>query len=221
MRVLVLQHDRFGGLGAYERVLTERRAEIELVELETGRSLPDWCAFDAILALGGQASIAAESPPAWLAHERRYLRDAVTRGVPYWGVCLGAQLLAASLGARVYPGPKPEVGIHRVSLTDAGQRDAVFRGAPRELKVFSGTVMDSSFHAAPSCWPGHPPFRTRRFAGVRTRMGSSSISRSRRRWPVPGPHRLLTRLSSMTGSVAIGSLISSGRSKLTPYSWAQ
>jgi GMP synthase-like glutamine amidotransferase len=89
MRVLVVQHDRFGSLGAYERVLTEWEAEIELVELDTGRHLPDWRAFDAILALGGHASIAAGSPPAWLAQERQYVRDAVMNGVPYWGVCFG------------------------------------------------------------------------------------------------------------------------------------
>jgi GMP synthase (glutamine-hydrolysing) len=136
MRVLVLQHDRLGDLGTYERVLAERRAEIEVVELNTVRRLPDWRDFDAILALGGQASIAAGSPPEWLAHERRYVRDAVTGGVAYWGVCFGAQLLAASLGARVYRGPKPEVGIHRVSLTDAGRSDPVFRGEPRDLNVF-------------------------------------------------------------------------------------
>jgi GMP synthase-like glutamine amidotransferase len=136
MRVLVLQHDRFGSLGAYERVLTEWEAEIELVELETGRHLPDWRAFDAILALGGHASIAAGSPPAWLAQERQYVRDAVMTGVPYWGVCFGAQLLAASLGARVYRGPKPEIGIHAISLTEAGRRDPVFRRAPHELNVF-------------------------------------------------------------------------------------
>jgi GMP synthase (glutamine-hydrolysing) len=136
VRVLVLQHDRFAGLGAYEHVLTEWTAEIELVELETSGHLPDWRAFDAIMALGGQASIAASSPPAWLAHECQYVRDAVRRGVPYWGVCFGAQLLAMSLGARVYRGQKPEVGIHPVFLTDAGRRDPVFRGASRKLKVF-------------------------------------------------------------------------------------
>ncbi len=54
-------------------------------------------------------------------------------GVPVWGVCLGAQLLAASLGARVYRGPSPEVGLLPVTLTDAALADPVFAGAPREL----------------------------------------------------------------------------------------
>jgi GMP synthase (glutamine-hydrolysing) len=135
LRVLVLQHDRYGGLGAYERVLAQRKAEAEVVLLNS-RRLPDWRTFDAIMALGGQASIAAGSPPVWLADERQYVREAVVSGVPYWGVCFGAQLLATSLGARVYQGPRPEVGIHPVFLTDSGRRDPVFRKTPGKLDVF-------------------------------------------------------------------------------------
>ena len=54
-------------------------------------------------------------------------------GTPYWGVCLGVQLLAASLGARVYPGPEPEVGLLPVSMTGEARSDPVFAGAPHEL----------------------------------------------------------------------------------------
>jgi GMP synthase (glutamine-hydrolysing) len=134
VRVLVLQHDRQGGLGAYERVLSQRKAEVDVVELESSRRLPDARAYDAVMALGGQASIAG-SPPAWLAAERQYVREAVMSGVPYWGVCLGAQLLAASLDARVCQGPKPEVGIHPVFLTDSARNDPVFSTVPPKFSV--------------------------------------------------------------------------------------
>jgi GMP synthase (glutamine-hydrolysing) len=133
VRILVLQHDRQSGLGAYERVLSQRTAEVEVAELES-RRLPDARAYDAVMALGGQASIAG-SPPAWLAAERQYVREAVMSGVPYWGVCLGAQLLATSLGARVYHGPKPEVGVHPVFLTDSGRNDPVFSTVPPKFSV--------------------------------------------------------------------------------------
>ena len=52
-------------------------------------------------------------------------------GKPFWGVCLGVQLLAASLGARVYPGAAPEVGILPVTLTEEGREDPVFRARSR------------------------------------------------------------------------------------------
>jgi GMP synthase-like glutamine amidotransferase len=53
--------------------------------------------------------------------------------MPYWGACLGVQLLAASLGARVYQGPVPEVGLLPVSLTEAAAADPVFGGLPDEF----------------------------------------------------------------------------------------
>jgi GMP synthase (glutamine-hydrolysing) len=136
MRLLVLQHDRYGGLGAYDRVLAQSNAEVEVVQLAERGLLPDWRTFDAIMALGGQASIAAGCPPVWLADESQYVREAVVSGVPYFGVCFGAQVLATSLGARVYQGPRPEVGIHPIFLTDSGRRDPVFSAAPPKLNVF-------------------------------------------------------------------------------------
>ena len=54
-------------------------------------------------------------------------------GTPFFGACLGSQLLAASLGARVYAGAAPEVGLLPVTLTDAALADPVFAGLPREL----------------------------------------------------------------------------------------
>ena len=60
----------------------------------------------------------AELP--WLTAETAAIGEAVRAGVPYFGACLGAQLLAASLGARVYAGPEPEVGVLPVTLTAAG-----------------------------------------------------------------------------------------------------
>ena len=52
-------------------------------------------------------------------------RKAVAAGVPYFGACLGVQLLASSLGAKVYAGAAPEVGILPVELTDEGRVDPV------------------------------------------------------------------------------------------------
>jgi GMP synthase (glutamine-hydrolysing) len=69
----------------------------------------------------------------WLAGERRFIRDAVYAGMPFWGVCLGAQLLAASLGARVFSGPAPEVGVLPVTLTREARDDPVFAEAPHTL----------------------------------------------------------------------------------------
>jgi GMP synthase (glutamine-hydrolysing) len=133
MRVLVLQHIACEPPGEFEDVLRERGTEILRVELDEGGRLPARDEFDAIVAMGGPMSVNDEAEHPWLVEEKALIRDAVRDGVPYWGSCLGVQLLAASLGARVYAGPRPEVGVLPVMLTDEGAADPVLQGLPREF----------------------------------------------------------------------------------------
>ena len=133
MQVLVLQHIACEPPGVYEDVLDEHGATIHRVELDEGDPLPDWRAFDAIVAMGGPMGALDDDEHPWLTDEKRLIADAVRSGLPFWGVCLGVQLLAASLGARVYRGPAPEVGVLPVLLTDEALADPVFAGTPREL----------------------------------------------------------------------------------------
>ena len=131
MQVLVLQHIACEPPGAYEDVLSEHDVAIHRVEVDLGEPLPDWREFDAIIAMGGPMSV--NDPLEWLAAEKRLISEAVVGAMPCFGACLGAQLLAACLGARVYPGPAAEVGILPVTLSDAALADPVFAGLPREL----------------------------------------------------------------------------------------
>ena len=133
MRVLVLQHIACEPPGVYEDVLRERGAILQRVEVDEGEPLPERGTFDAIVAMGGPMSATDDDEHPWLAAEKQLIADAVRADVPFFGVCLGVQLLAASLGARVYPGPKPEVGLLPVTLIDDALDDPVFAGLPREL----------------------------------------------------------------------------------------
>jgi GMP synthase-like glutamine amidotransferase len=117
----------------YEDVLLERGAAITRVELDEGDRLPDRHGFDAIVAMGGPMSVNDEDTLSWLAEEKAFISGAVRAQTPFWGVCLGVQLLAASLGARVYPGEKPEVGLLPVDLTEEGRSDPLFGELPGRL----------------------------------------------------------------------------------------
>ena len=131
--VLVLQHIACEPPAAYEDVLVDRGASIHRVELDEGEPLPERRDFDAVIAMGGPMSVNDEAAHPWLVAEKRYVGDVVRSGTPFWGVCLGVQLLAASLGARVYQGAEPEVGLLPVELTDDASRDAVFADLPNGL----------------------------------------------------------------------------------------
>lgn len=133
MDVLVLQHIACEPPAVYEDVMLERGCRLTRVELDEGEVLPDWRAFDAIVAMGGPMGTYDEADFPWLVEEKRAIGEAVRAGRPYFGACLGVQLLAASLGAAVYPGPVPEVGVLPVRLTDAAREDPLFAGLPAEL----------------------------------------------------------------------------------------
>ncbi len=128
MRVLVLQHIGCEHPGVFSEVMRERDVEQVAVELDEGETLPDWREFDAVLAMGGPMGAGDDADHPWLAAERELVREAVAAGRPFLGVCLGVQLLAAALGARVYPAERPEVGLLAVELTDEGRDDPLFAG---------------------------------------------------------------------------------------------
>ena len=171
MRVLVLQHIACEPPGVFEDVLRERGATLQRVELDEGEPLPIRGEFDAIVAMGGPMSATDDDELPWLAAERRLIADAAGAGLPFFGVCLGVQLLAASLGARVYSGPDPEVGLLPVTLTEAALDDPVFAGLPRELVTLQwhGDTFDLPTHAvrlATSHAYENQAFRYRRAYGV-------------------------------------------------------
>lgn len=127
-RFLVLQHIDCEPAAIYSDVLFERGMGVDTVMVHEGGALPDWRGFDGILAMGGPMGANDEEEYPWLREEKRFVAEAVRAGTPFWGACLGAQILAAALGTRVYPGEAPEVGILSVSLTAAD--DPVFSAAP-------------------------------------------------------------------------------------------
>jgi GMP synthase-like glutamine amidotransferase len=132
-RLLLLQHIACEPPGAYEDELLDRGGALRRVMVDRGEPLPDWRDFDAIIAMGGPIGAYEDDRLPWLAPERALIAGAAGAGTPVWGVCLGAQLLAASLGAEVTPGPAPEVGVLPVYRTAAGASDPVFSVLPDEF----------------------------------------------------------------------------------------
>ncbi len=137
MRLLVIQHIACEPPGAYEQEMKARAIAFDRVQIDAGDPLPDWREYQAIVAMGGPMSVNDDRALPWLAQEKAQIAQAVRSGLPYWGVCLGAQLLAASLGAHVHRGEEPELGIHDdVSLTAAAAKDPVFARMQSPLRTF-------------------------------------------------------------------------------------
>ena len=135
MDILVLQHIACEPPAAYGDVLTARGHVLHAVEVDEGEPLPDWRDYGAIIAMGGPMGAYEDEAHPWLADEKRLIGDAVRAGLPYFGACLGVQLLAAALGARVYAGPAPEVGVLDVDRTEDGGSDPVASILPERFKA--------------------------------------------------------------------------------------
>jgi len=131
--LLVLQHIACEPPGVYEDELLAWGAELDRIELDHGDPIPDWRDYAGIVAMGGPMGAYEDGRLPWLAVEKRMIAEAVHAGQPFWGVCLGAQLLAASLGATVGPGHAPEVGVLAVRPTEHAAQDPVFSLLPHEF----------------------------------------------------------------------------------------
>jgi GMP synthase-like glutamine amidotransferase len=131
----VLQHVDFEGPGVIAAEARLRGIELRARRIDRGERVPDTEEVDGLIVMGGPMSLWEVEEHPWLAAERRALAAAVAYGLPVLGVCLGAQLVAAALGARVFRGPEPEVGAGRVELTEEGRRDPVLSAAGPSLPV--------------------------------------------------------------------------------------
>ena len=110
MKVHVLQHVPFEGLGSIGAWLEARGAEITYTRFWTDDPVPPADGLDLLIAMGGPMSVNDEAELPWLRAEKRLVREAIAEDVAVLGVCLGAQLIASAVGARVYRAPLKEIG---------------------------------------------------------------------------------------------------------------
>ena len=117
MRAHVLQHVPFEDIGSMDMWLAERRAEVSYTRFFENAALPSLSGIDLIIVMGGPMSVNDESTLSWLQPEKRFVREAVMKGLPVLGVCFGAQLIASALGSRVYRNTQKEIGWFPIEAT--------------------------------------------------------------------------------------------------------
>jgi GMP synthase (glutamine-hydrolysing) len=143
-RVLVVQHVAVEQPGVIGDVLRRRGVATRLVGPDD--ALPQDAARDAsgIVVLGGPMGVYEADRHPRLREEIAMLERAVAAGKPVLGICLGSQLLAAALGARVYRGQRKELGWLDVTLRPAAREDPLLSTAPSRFRAlhWHGDVFD-------------------------------------------------------------------------------
>jgi GMP synthase (glutamine-hydrolysing) len=160
----VIQHVASEGPGLIAAVARAHGITLDVRRMDRGDSLRRADAIDGLVVLGGPMGADDAAAYPHLAAERRLLAEACALGIPVLGVCLGAQLLAAAHGARVYRGPAPEIGFGAVTLTVEGARDPVLGPSGPSVPAFHwhGDTFDlpaGAVHLAASDRYQHQAFR--------------------------------------------------------------
>jgi len=136
MRIHFLQHVPFEGPAGIGDWAARKGHPVTTTPLFEHRGLPDQDTFDWLVVMGGPIGVRDEADYPCLADEKGFIRAAIAAGKTVIGVCLGAQLIAEVLGARVYRNAHKEIGWFPIELTDQGLASDPFAFLPHRFEVF-------------------------------------------------------------------------------------
>ena len=136
MRIHYLQHVPFEGLGSIEPSLAEKGSILSSTRLYADPAFPETQSFDGLIVMGGPMGIYDEDGYPWLTDEKSFIGEAIESGKWVLGICLGAQLIANVLGAKVYKNRYKEIGWFDIAITPEMGSTILHGSIPSPLKVF-------------------------------------------------------------------------------------
>lgn len=110
MRAHYFQHVPFESPGSIEPWLNSNGYELTCTRFFESFEWPDPEAIDLLVIIGGPMSANDEDIFPWMGLEKQFVREIIESGKPVLGICLGAQIIASAMGARVFPNPVKEIG---------------------------------------------------------------------------------------------------------------
>lgn len=134
--VLIIKHIDIEGPGTLEDFFKQNNWQIKVVDLGNNDSLPPLRECEAVISLGGPMNVYETDKYPFLKTEEDFLRAALKQEKPILGICLGAQMLAKTCGAKVKKAKQKEIGWYEVDLNDVAKTDILFQGIEDNLTVF-------------------------------------------------------------------------------------
>lgn len=135
-RICVLQHVPFEGPAAIEKWIDDKGASLSVTKLYQGESLPSQNDFDWLIVMGGPMGVDDIEQYPWLIQERRFIFGTIESGKYVLGICLGAQLIAAALGAVVKKNEYREIGWFKVKRASHIAKTVLSDIWPESFEVF-------------------------------------------------------------------------------------
>lgn len=123
---LIIRHVPREGIAGFREPVEAAGYTLDRVDVED----PAFARLDLLIMMGGPMGVYEQDRYPWIACQMRRLASRLDSGKPTLGVCFGAQMIAAALGARVYPGHAKEVGFHALTYVDPGSPLRHLQGVP-------------------------------------------------------------------------------------------
>lgn len=123
MKVLIIKNVFTEGPGTIADYLNAEKIPYSLCDLSIGDAVPDVDSFSHLLIMGGPMAVYEMHRHPYLRTEAKLIEQAITANKHIMGICLGAQMVAHALGARVYAGGQKEIGWYEIALTPEGMND--------------------------------------------------------------------------------------------------
>lgn len=124
MPVLICKNITGEGPGTIEDFLIRKKIPYTIVDLSQGETIRDPSTYDTLVMLGGPMSVNDDGYP-FIRMEEELVRKFISQNRRVFGICLGAQIMAKALGARVYPGREKEIGWYDIQVTADGLKDTL------------------------------------------------------------------------------------------------
>ena len=119
-RALIIRHVPLEGIAGYRAPIEAAGYEVDRIDVtDPAFASLDLCSPDLLIMMGGPMGVYEQDRYPWIACQLRRLALRLNADRPTLGVCFGAQMMAAAMGAHVYAGPHKEVGFHAIQVNHA------------------------------------------------------------------------------------------------------
>ena len=136
MRMHYFQHVSFEGLGSIETWAKDMAYEVTSTRFFASDTPPDLDDIDWLVIMGGPMSVDEDIKYPWLVKEKNYIEQAIVKEKVVLGICLGAQLIADVIGAKIYPNKHKEIGWFPIDKTDDSDSTRLADFLPDKIDVF-------------------------------------------------------------------------------------
>jgi GMP synthase-like glutamine amidotransferase len=136
MKIHYFQHVDFEGLSLIEDWIKDRRYQLSATSFYEDYNIPNVNDYDALIIMGGPMSVHDEGIYPWIKVEKEHISKAIKAGKHILGVCLGAQLIADVLGAKITNAPTKEIGWFPIAWSDTAMGHKIISGLNSAMNVF-------------------------------------------------------------------------------------